>query len=95
MMSGLSATFVEAPLALQQSLQIPQDHYDVCKTAGIKTAGNAVGNTQNYLDLKGVPEAPGEIPGGFTTRGIVALVFSCVAAFLGMAVIVWYGKSKI
>ena len=30
----------------------------------------------------------------FTTRGIVALVFSVVAAILGMAVIVLYGMAE-
>ena len=27
----------------------------------------------------------------FTTRGIVALVFSCVSGILGVAVVAWYG----
>ena len=27
----------------------------------------------------------------FTTRGIVALVFSCLAGILGVAVVAWYG----
>ncbi|KAL1877539.1 hypothetical protein VTK73DRAFT_8597 [Phialemonium thermophilum] len=30
----------------------------------------------------------------FTARGIVALVFSCIAGILGVAVIAWYGMSE-
>ena len=30
----------------------------------------------------------------FTTRGIVALVFSCVSGILGVAVIAWYGFAE-
>lgn len=31
----------------------------------------------------------------FTARGIVALVFSCISAFLGIAAIAWYGMAPI
>lgn len=89
--SGLVATLIEAPLALQaQNLVIPQDHLDACKAANRPTSGNAAGNTANYEDLTGENLPPGPIPAGFTTSGIVAMVFSCVAGFLGMAVIIWY-----
>lgn len=57
--------------------------------------GNAAGNTVDVLDLKGETSFPGPLPAGFTARGIVALVFSCVAAFLGMTVIGWYGMAPI
>lgn len=33
-------------------------------------------------------------PRSFTTRGIVALVFSCVAGILGVCVVAWYGLAK-
>ena len=51
--------------------------------------GNAAGNTVDYLNLDGQNEMPAPLPSGFTARGIVALVFSCVSAFLGIAVIAW------
>jgi iron transport multicopper oxidase len=89
--AGLVATLVEAPADLQSALKVPQVQLDACKDLGIPTAGNAAGNTQDPLDLQGAAVSPGFIPNGFTARGIVAMVFSCVAAFLGMAVIVWYG----
>lgn len=91
--SGLAATIVEAPLDLQQSLTIPQNHYDACAAAStpVPTTGNAAGNTVNFLDLSGEPAPPGRLPDGFTARGIVALVFSCLAGVLGVAVVAWYG----
>jgi len=42
------------------------------------------------LNLEGQNRAVAPLPAGFTARGIVALVFSCISAFLGMAVIAWY-----
>lgn len=87
--SGLAATLIEAPLELQKTLQIPENHYDVCRAGDTKTAGNAAGNTVNVFDLKGQIKSPAPMPAGFTARGIVALVFSCAAAFAGMAVIAW------
>ncbi|KAJ5710499.1 hypothetical protein N7488_004655 [Penicillium malachiteum] len=35
------------------------------------------------------------LPAGFTAKGIVAMVFSCVSAFLRMAFITVYGLSGI
>lgn len=92
--SGLTATMVEAPLDLQRDLVIPSDHYEACAAASpspIPTAGNAAANTQDLLDLTGQPSPPGTLPPGFTARGIVALVFSCVSGILGTAVVAWYG----
>lgn len=91
--SGLSATIVEAPLDLQQTLTIPADHLAACaaNSPPVATAGNAAGNTANFLDLSGEPAPPPLLPTGFTARGIVALVFSCVAGILGVAVVAWYG----
>ncbi|PNH50511.1 hypothetical protein VD0003_g6680 [Verticillium dahliae] len=89
--SGLMATFVEAPLELQKTIAIPQDHFDVCAAGDVPVAGNAAANTQNLLDLKGKNAPPRPLPGGFTTRGIVAFVFSCIAGVLGVCVVAWYG----
>ncbi|KAK0634673.1 multicopper like protein [Bombardia bombarda] len=89
--SGLMATFVEAPLELQKSLTIPKDHFDVCAAGNVPTTGNAAGNTVNLLDLTGQNVPPAPFPKGFTARGIVALVFSCLSGILGVAAIAWYG----
>jgi iron transport multicopper oxidase len=51
--------------------------------------GNAAGNTADVFDLTGENLSVSPLPAGFTARGIVALVFSCLSAFLGMAVIAW------
>jgi iron transport multicopper oxidase len=95
--SGLTATMIERPLDVQKQLagKIPSSHLDVCKARNVPTAGNAAGNTRDLLDLKGENKAPGPLPAGFEARGIVALVFSCVAAFAGMGIIGWYGMKPI
>lgn len=82
---------IEAPLDLQKSITIPEDHLAVCASQGLPTAGNAAGNTKDLSDLKGENLPPAPMPSGFTARGIVALIFSCLSAVLGMAVIGWYG----
>lgn len=93
MASGLAVTMIEAPLELQSTLQVPKNHYDVCAAGNTPVAGNAAGNTKNYLDLTGANVSPKPLPNGFTARGIVALVFSVLAALIGMAVIAWYGAA--
>ncbi|KAJ5527675.1 hypothetical protein N7513_011834 [Penicillium frequentans] len=90
---GLAVVFVEAPMYLQDHLTIPENHYEVCNASGIATAGNAAGNTVDVYDLKGENKAVKPLPAGFTAKGIVALVFSCVAAFAGLTSIVWFGVS--
>ncbi|TAQ83091.1 hypothetical protein B7494_g8585 [Chlorociboria aeruginascens] len=90
---GLIATMVEAPLELQQTLTIPQNHFDACQVGNVPYTGNAAANTLDFLDLNGATTAPKPLPAGFTARGIVALTFSCVAALLGLATITWYGMA--
>ncbi len=63
--SGLLATFVEAPLELQKQFTIPQNHLDNCAAAGMPTQGNAAGNTKDLLDLTGQPAPPGPLPAGY------------------------------
>ncbi|KAF2194873.1 multicopper oxidase [Zopfia rhizophila CBS 207.26] len=95
--SGLVATMIEDPLGLQRQLsgKIPESHLQACKDSNTPTEGNAAGNTVNLLDLKGENTSPGPLPAGFTARGIVALAFSILAAFLGMGIIAWYGFAPI
>ena len=80
---------IEDPTTLAATQSIPQQHLDICKIAGTPTEGNAAGNTKNVLDLTGENMMVAPLPEGFTARGIVALVFSCIAAFLGMGVLAW------
>ncbi|EXJ77234.1 hypothetical protein A1O3_10392 [Capronia epimyces CBS 606.96] len=90
---GLAMSFIEAPLQIQETTHIPQQHYDVCRAGGVPFEGNAAAHTQDLLDLDGQNKQQPFLPAGFTARGIVALVFSCISAFLGMAFIVVYGLS--
>jgi iron transport multicopper oxidase len=88
---GLIATFVEAPLEMQKSLVIPDDHKALCAGSGVPMVGNAAGNTKDVFDLSGQNHPPAPLPAGFTPRGIVAMTFSVLAALLGLAAIAWYG----
>ncbi|KAI9797329.1 MAG: hypothetical protein M1833_005508 [Piccolia ochrophora] len=78
-----------------KTLEIPDDFMQVCKDRDVPVAGNAAGNTEDLLDLTGAWVPPAPLPEGFTPRGIVALVFSILAAFIGMAVISWYGVGEL
>lgn len=96
MAQGLASVFVEAPQQIQQQLTVPDDHYAVCRAGGVPYSGNAAGNTKDFLDLSGAPLQPGVIPyGGFTAKGIVAMVFCVLAAILGIASLAVYGMSDI
>lgn len=74
---------------LRHRLTISPLVIDVCRAASVPYQGNAAGNTMDVLNLDGQNKMPAPLPSGFTARGIVALVFSCVSALLGMAVIAW------
>ncbi|CAK7222757.1 hypothetical protein SBRCBS47491_004968 [Sporothrix bragantina] len=96
--TGLVATFVEAPVELQQQYAlssgtstVPDDHFAACAVASVPTAGNAAGNRIDFLDLKGENVPPAALPEGFTAGGIVAFVFSCISGIAGVAVVSWYG----
>ena len=62
--SGLMATFVEAPLELQKTLSIPQEHFDTCAVDNIPFKGNAAGNVLDLFDLDGEPSPPALLPEG-------------------------------
>ena len=62
--SGLIATFVEDPLTLQKTLEIPKNHLDACAAADMPTKGNAVGNTADFLDLSNQNRPPALLPAG-------------------------------
>lgn len=63
--SGLLATFVEAPLEMQKQFTIPKDHLDSCAASGMATSGNAAGNVKDLLDLTGQPKPPAPLPAGY------------------------------
>ncbi|KAM5517345.1 iron transport multicopper oxidase fet3 [Fusarium oxysporum f. sp. phaseoli] len=93
--SGLIATFVEDPLALQASLKLPQNHLDACIAGNIPTVGNAAGNT-DLLDLSGENVPPPRLPEGhsFTLKGILAFAFSTFMGIFGIYTVASYGMKK-
>ncbi|KAI9162801.1 Iron transport multicopper oxidase fetC [Paramyrothecium foliicola] len=93
--SGLTATFVEAPVELQRTLKIPQNHLDACKAGGVPVSGNAAGNDEDLLDLSGQNSPPARLPEGFTAYGILALVISCISGVTGILVVGWYGMNPV
>ena len=53
---------IEAPLSLQETLTLPSDHLAACKAANVPYAGNAAGNTVDFLDLSGENKAVAPLP---------------------------------
>ncbi|KAJ5098279.1 hypothetical protein N7532_005280 [Penicillium argentinense] len=92
---GLGMLLIEAPEQIQEQEQVSSQAYDNCRAKDIPFEGNAAANTKDWLDLTGQNKQVDWLPAGFTTKGIVALVFSCVSAFLGMASISMYGATGI
>lgn len=84
---------------MQSSLSIPPDHYAACDASNaypkFQTQGNAAGRTDDILNLGGAYTSPAPLPEGFTARGIVALIFSVIAAMLGIAAVAWYGVGEL
>jgi len=92
---GLAMILVEAPEQIQEQEKVSSQAYDSCRAGGVAYEGNAAANTEDWLDLTGQNKQVDWLPSGFTTKGIVAMVFSCVSAFLGMAFISVYGATGI
>ncbi|KAB8209716.1 Cupredoxin [Aspergillus parasiticus] len=93
LMQGLAMVFIEAPFEIQQRTTVPDDHWAACAAGNVSDKGNAAGNTEDLLDLTGQNKQLAWLPAGFTARGIVALVFSCISAVLGLGFIAFYGMS--
>ena len=85
---------MKAPLQLKKTLHLPKEHYSICKAANIPTSGNAAGNSHDFLDLKGENAPPAPLPAGFTTKGVIALLFSICSGVLGTVVIFWYSLGE-
>lgn len=88
---GLAMLFIEAPKEIRERQVIPQSHYDMCISSNFPIVGNAAGNVEDYLNMTGQRRQEPSLPLGFTVRGLAAMIFSCVAAFMGMFVIAFYG----
>ncbi|CAG8266059.1 unnamed protein product, partial [Penicillium nalgiovense] len=95
MSQGLAMSFIEAPKQIQEQLSLTESDISICAAGNRSYGGNAAANTEDLLDLTGQNKQLPWLPAGFTARGIVAMVFSCASAFLGMAFIAVYGISGI
>lgn len=95
LMQGLAMSLIEALLETQQRTTIPDDHWATYAAANMSDRGNAAGNTQNLLDLTGQNKQLAWLPAGFTARGIVALVFSCISAVPGLGFVAFYGMTGV
>ncbi|KAF9155690.1 hypothetical protein BG015_008921 [Linnemannia schmuckeri] len=88
--AGLATTIIEAPEVMPSVLKIDPTHIEHCKALGIPYRGNAAGN--EGLNLDGANLGPDPLPGTFTAKGIVALVFTIISALLGLATVIWYAR---
>ncbi|KAF9896925.1 hypothetical protein BX616_006493 [Lobosporangium transversale] len=88
--AGLATTFIEAPEVMPSVLKIDPSHIEHCKALNIPYSGNAAGN--EGLDLTGENVGPNPLPGTFTTKGIVALIFTIISALLGLGTVIWYAR---
>ncbi|CDK28987.1 unnamed protein product [Kuraishia capsulata CBS 1993] len=92
---GLAIVLIEDPEGIQANQTLSESWLNACKTNNIPTVGNAAANSQDYLDLSGENKQHKALPAGFTARGIVALVFSCITGVLGCIFIGVYGMADI
>ncbi|KAJ2160101.1 ferroxidase fet3 [Coemansia sp. RSA 552] len=91
MEGGLSMLIIEAPLQMQEKLDVPKQILEQCEAAGIPTKGNAVG--REGLDLEGVPAGPYLYPLGWTRRAKGAMAGCIISVLVGFSAIIWYGWS--
>lgn len=92
---GLAIVLVEDPEGIQNDplQQLSEDSKRMCTANNMSYVGNAAGNDVDFLNLSGENVQPKPLPDGFTARGIVAMVFSCLAGVLGVAAIAIYGMT--
>ncbi|KAG7748309.1 hypothetical protein KL912_002214 [Ogataea haglerorum] len=95
LIQGLALTLIEDPLGIQANETLTENWKQVCQNVNMSYTGNAAGNDNDFFDLTGQNVQVKDLPAGFTARGIVALVFSCVSGVLGCIVIFWYGMADI
>ncbi|AOA62477.1 Ferro-O2-oxidoreductase [Komagataella phaffii CBS 7435] len=88
---GLALVLIEDPLSIQSQQNLDDNWKRMCEVNNMPYVGNAAANTENFLDLTDENVQVKNLPAGFTARGIVALVFSCIAGILGCVAIGLYG----
>jgi hypothetical protein len=68
--SGLAATIIEAPIQLQQTLQIPSFMDQQCSQLGLPFSGNAAGHNST-TDFSGLTTGPGPEKIGWFPRCVL------------------------
>lgn len=80
--AGLGITFIEAPLQIQETHNIPAVIPNQCRKLGLPSTGNAAG--RNSTDLTGLPTGPYRQILGWTPKAIAAIGSCALAACIGM-----------
>lgn len=93
LLQGLALTFIEDPVGIREVINLSDNWKQTCEALGNPYTGNAAAVTDDFKDITNANVQVAPLPAGFTARGIVALVFSCIAGFLGCVVIVIYGMA--
>ncbi|EDO17475.1 hypothetical protein Kpol_1058p12 [Vanderwaltozyma polyspora DSM 70294] len=91
---GLAAVFIEDPLTLQARETLTDNYKDTCSNVGMVTTGNAAGNSEDWLDLTGLPRQPKPLPEGFTIKGYIAFAISTLIGIGGLYSITKYGLQE-
>lgn len=95
LLQGLALTLIEDPIGIRENEEPLSDTWkNVCTSCG-GFVGNAANNTEDFFNLQGENVQVKPLPAGFTARGIVALVFSCISGVLGCVAIGIYGMADI
>ncbi|AEY95290.1 FABR228Cp [Eremothecium gossypii FDAG1] len=94
MEQGLAAVFIEAPHELQAGDPLSDNYRQVCAASNIPNAGNAGGNSANWLDLSDAPRQQDPLPAGFTAKGYFAFALTTLAGLLGLYTITNFGLQK-
>lgn len=93
LLQGLALTFIEDPVGIRKNQVLTSNWKETCNALGNPYVGNAAAVTDDYLDITNANVQVAPLPDGFTARGIVALVFSCISGILGCVVIAIYGMA--
>ncbi|KAF9151185.1 hypothetical protein BG015_006991 [Linnemannia schmuckeri] len=90
--AGLANTIIEAPEVMSGVLTVDQTHLQHCTDLGLPFSGNAARN--QGFDLTGQNVGSNLLSGTFTTKGIIALLFTVLSAVVGLATVVWYAQDE-
>lgn len=95
LLQGLAMVLIEDPLGIRANeTALSETWISAAEDVG-GYIGNAANNSVDFFDLSGENVQVVNLPAGFTTRGVVAMVFSCISGVLGCVAIGIYGMADI